>query len=263
MDTRAFPGDTGDPSGWRGSAFYPGCEVRPVPETHGDEQADRHQGDDRVPGDGPLSPRQHDKSDHERSAGHADVPADLEEGLGQPVPAARGHSGYSGCFRMENGGAYPDEDDRKHNRVEGSRNGEQEQAEEAGRETDGQRKGLGMTVRVETHHWLQKGGGKLIGECHQPYLAEVQLEQALEHGVDRRKKRRHRVVQKVAEPGRREDRVDRTGLSLPRGNSGHPAHALKPSCPHFFTPLLRHAPGTINSPRRSIQRFFRKFQSCR
>ena len=60
-----------------------------------------------------LPERDHDKGGEQRPGRLAEIAADLEQALGEAVPAARGRAGDARGLGMEHGAADPDHRDRE------------------------------------------------------------------------------------------------------------------------------------------------------
>src|SRR5215471_514563 len=100
---------------------------------------------------------------------------------------------------MEDGGADSDEAGGDEQPVEGGRDGEQEKAAERGGHPGSQRIGFRVLVSELADDGLQERGYDLVGESEETEVGEVEVEAALEDGVDGGQQRLHHVVEEVAE----------------------------------------------------------------
>ena len=183
-----------------------------IPKTRRQEDHYRHQGKNREPGNARLSSRQDDKRNQERPGCRADIPANLEDGLGQSVLTARGQPREPGGFRVKYGRAHADNARRQEHHVKAGSHRKQYETHEGKADPDGQREWLGTMICIRSRPRLQQRCRQLIGQCNETYLAEVQVEQRFEHRVGRRQEGLHRVVQQVTDPDGSQDEVN--GLLL-------------------------------------------------
>ena len=115
--------------------------------------------------------------------------------------------------------------------------GKDEQAHQRESHADRERVRHGPPVGREPHHGLSREA-VAHGQGDQPHLAEIEMEFALQQGVDRRDHRLHHVIQEMGEAGGRQDRIHDAASTL-----------VGCLCPHGAHPCL-HANPRDRSPRR-------------
>ena len=98
-----------------------------VPVSNAEQHGHRQQCGRREPGNARLALRDHDKGGEDRPQRGADVAADLEQGLGQTVPSARGQARDSRSFGVKDSGADADQRRRQHQDRVATSAGQQEQ----------------------------------------------------------------------------------------------------------------------------------------
>ena len=177
-----------------------------VPATDEQEHEDGDERRHREPRNARLSVWHHDKCGEQWAGGRADVPADLEEGLGEPVASAGRHAGHAGCFGMEDRRAHADQHGGEEDRGIRRGAGHQEETDEGEADARGQGIRLRVTVGIEADHGLQHGGRALKGQGDETHLAEGQAVGVLEDGIERGHQRLHHVVEQMAEAQRQDDR---------------------------------------------------------
>ena len=196
---------SGSGDGLNVSALRP---MRAVPAADADEQDDRDQRQDRERQDRALAERNDDKGRQERSGRLAEIPADLEEALGETVAAAGGRARHPRRLGVEDGAADADHRDRHENELVRPREGEQSQTDQREAHADRQDPVHRPPVGRVADEGLQQRGGDLEDERDHADLEEAQAELAAEHRIERRRQRLHDVVEHVRSAERR-DHADR------------------------------------------------------
>ena len=184
-------------------------EVTAIPAPDDGENADAEEGQERKPHDGRLAPRDHDERGQQRPERAPGITADLKERLRKSMPSARTKMSDARRFRVKYGRTHSNKRDRHQNQRQAAGESEQDESDEREAHSDGERVRLWPTIGVETDERLQDRGGELIHQCDQADVSEVELERFLQHGINRRDQRLHRVVQQVRETEGRENRQDR------------------------------------------------------
>jgi hypothetical protein len=131
--------------------------------------------------------------------GLAEIAADLEQGLGEAVFAARGDAGDARGFRVKDRGADAEQGGGGEEFGVGRREGEADEAREGEAHAEGQGEGLGFRIGIEADDGLEDRGGDLIDQGDQADLGEVEVKAAFEQRVDRGQEHLHHVVQHVAD----------------------------------------------------------------
>ena len=177
----------GQPVAWRNS-LRPARHCRHacrIPAADPIEKEDAGERKQSEPGYGTQAMRYDEKGDEQRPDCCAGIAADLEQGLCQPVLAARSHSCDARGLGVEDRGADTDQRgrDQDHEKVIGE--GEQEQTAKRHAHAERQRIGLRVLVRIKTNERLQQRSRQLKGERDQADLTETQPEALLQDRIDR------------------------------------------------------------------------------
>ena len=184
-------------------------KVIAIPDADSREDDDADEREQRKPDD--LSAIGHDRRGEQRSEGAAGVAADLENRLGKAEAAAGAEVRDARGFRMENGGAEPDEGDRHEDEREIRRERKQDQAGQRRSHAERERERLRMFVGERANDRLQQRSGELVRQGDQADLAVIEPQLGFQDRVNGRDQRLERVVDEMGEAEREENAEDRRG----------------------------------------------------
>ena len=154
------------------------------------------------------------------------LPAHLEDGLGQPAPAAGRQVGDARGLRVEDGRTGPGQRHGDEHQSEAAGKRQQQQARQGEAHAHDQQVGLRPAVGGQADAGLQQGGGELEDKGDQPDLGEAQGEGLLDDRVQRGDQRLDRVVEQVRGADRQQDGED--GVRARRRRSGTAFQPLTP-----------------------------------
>ena len=153
-----------------------------------------------------LAVRDHDQGHEQRPDRLAGVAADLEQGLGEAVAAARREPGHARGLGVEDGAADADQRRGQQHGAEAAGERQDQHAEEGRGHAERQREGLRMLVGVEPDQRLQHRGRELEDQRDDADVDEVERQRLLHQRIDRGQHRLHRVVEEMARAHREQDR---------------------------------------------------------
>jgi len=204
-------------------ALVPGAD----PRQHGNGE----QRSQRKPGETRLSARNDNPCGQQRTHGAARIAADLENGLRQPMTAARGEARDARGLGMKNRRSRTDHRSGDQHQGVIRRKRQSHHANERESHADAQRVGLRVFVGVDADERLQNRGADLIGQRDEADLHETQAEFALQQRIDCNDQRLHHVVQKVREADRAQNiEARRHCLALQRRRGSQCADSPRIAC---------------------------------
>ena len=157
-------------------------QVLAVPDAHARQDHDADHRGQREPGGVHLAVRDHHQRHQQRADRLAGIAADLEQGLGEAVAAARGEPRHARGLGMEDRAADADQGGRQQHRAEAAGEGQGQHPAEGRRHAEGQRERLRMLVGVEPDHRLQHRGGQLEHQRDDADVDEVEVQRLLDQG---------------------------------------------------------------------------------